>query len=100
MLKTRYQFIKRLYPNYVLVFIEKKQKYHLVEEQMRFLKIFKKKNMINTLEYYHINYLVIDNLSIVKKKEFSDNRYLELLKKAIIIELMNRFEMKKKEKRI
>jgi len=96
MLKTRYQFIKRLYPNYVLVFVVKHKKYHLVEEQMRFLKIFKKKNIIDTLEFYHINYLVVDNLSIIKRKDYSDNRYLELLKKAIIIEIMNRSEVKSK----
>lgn len=66
-----------------------KKKYYLVEEQMKFIKLFKKKNIIETLEFYNINYIIIDNLTIIKRKEFSDNKYLELLKSGIIILMIN-----------
>lgn len=88
MLRNRYRFIKRLYPNYIVIFMIKK-KYYLVEEQMRFLKFFKKKNIIKTLEFYNINYIIMDNLTIIKRKEYTNNKYLELLKKGIIIQMID-----------
>lgn len=90
MLRNRYRFIKKLYPNYIIIFMMKK-KYYLVEEQMRFIKLFKKKNIIETLEFYNINYIIIDNLTIIKRKEFNDNKYLELLKSGIIILMINNY---------
>lgn len=68
-----------------------KKKYYLVEEQMKFIKLFKKRNIIETLEFYNINYIIIDNLTIIKRKEFNDNKYLELLKSGIIILIVNNY---------
>ena len=58
---------------------------------MKFVRLFKKKNIVSTMEYYHINYLVVDNLTIIKRKEYDDNKYLELLKKGIILEIINSY---------
>lgn len=43
-----------------------------------------KEKIVNTLEREKINYFIIDNLDIIKRKEFTDNRYLEYKKKVII----------------
>ncbi len=36
---------------------------------------------------YHINYLIIDNLEIVKKVEFTDNQYNHIKRKVELVKL-------------
>ncbi len=85
--KFRYQFTKETFPGYI-VFIVVKKKYVTYDDDLEILKYIKYKNRLNLLDKYKINYLVLDNLDIIVKKEFNDNNYnrylyLEKLDKVI-----------------
>ncbi len=71
--KNRYIFIKRTYPKSVVVFI-KKGKYVSYGLDKEFLKYWHFKK-INDLNYWHINYLVVENMQILEHKEFLNNSY-------------------------
>ena len=86
-MKNKYIFLKRIYKEFVIVF-KSKNHYQLYGNDILILKYFKIKNIINTLEYYNINYIILDNFDIIKKKVFDNNRYNELLYKYIVIELI------------
>ena len=73
MLKTRYNFIKRLYKDYIIIFKKNNNNYIYDYE---FLRLFKDKlNIIDKLNKYHINYIIIDNMKIINIKKYSDNKY-------------------------
>ena len=73
MLKTRYNFIKRLYKDYIIIFKKNNNNYIYDYD---FLYLFKDKiNIINKLNKYHINYIIIDNVKIINIKKYSDNLY-------------------------
>ena len=95
MIKTRYKFLKRLYKDYILVFIVKG--YYYVYYRDVFVLSFKEKTLIQTLESNHINYIIIDNLTIIKKTLFKDNRYYEFLfKNELVTSLCYNFNEAKK----
>ena len=67
-MKERYRVIKSLYPNY-LIFIKVKNKYKLLGIN---------KEIINTFGLgiiKNVNYLKLDNLDIIEKKEYKNNNY-------------------------
>ena len=72
--KNRYVFIKRTYPNTMIIFKNKDSKYSGYKEQKEFLEYlkFKKLNNLNKLK---INYIVISNMQILKYVTFDDNKY-------------------------
>ena len=72
--KNRYVFIKRTYPNTVVIFKNKDNKYIGYSEQKEFLEYlkFKKLNNLNKLK---INYIVISNMQILEHVKFDDNKY-------------------------
>lgn len=71
--KNRYVFIKRTYPNTIVIF-EKNNKYIGYREDKEFLEFlkFKKLNDLNKLK---INYIVIRNMIILEHKTFDKNMY-------------------------
>ena len=71
--KNRYVFIKRTYPNTIVIF-EKNNKYKGYSEQKEFLEYLKFKNL-NNLNKLRINYIVIRNMTILEHKEFDKNMY-------------------------
>ncbi len=86
MLKTRYYFFRKLYPNTFLIFQGKKN-YFIFEKDAeigKFIGISKRISI--KLEYYHINYIILDNLTIIAYKQYEDNRYLEFQKKIELYE--------------
>ena len=73
MLKTRYKFIKKIYNDYIIIFIKNDYNY-LYDYEI--LSIFKDKdNIINKLNKYYINYIILDNMKIIDIKIFKDNKY-------------------------
>ena len=73
MLKTRYSFIKRLYNDYIIIYI-KNNNYYIYNYE--FLRLFNDKiNIINKLNKYHINYIIIDNMKIIDIVKYIDNKY-------------------------
>ena len=87
MLKTRFTFLKRLYLEYVIIF-KINRKLYVYGYDLRIIRYFKLNNILGTLNKYGVNYIIIDNLNIVVKKEFKYNKYLELLYKSILIYLI------------
>ena len=71
MIKTRYNFIKNIYNDYIIIYI-KNNNYYIYDYE--FLFILKGK-LINKLNKNHINYLIIDNMNIINKITFNDNKY-------------------------
>ena len=81
-MKERYEVIKKLYPNY-LILIRYKDK----------LKTFKEDKIIynyinKNINKYHINYIILNKLDIEKIKEYSDNNYINIYFKIKIINLL------------
>ena len=70
MLRTRHDFIKSIYNDYIIIYI--KNNYYIYDYE--FLFILKGK-LINKLNNNHINYLIIDNMNIINKITFNDNKY-------------------------
>lgn len=85
MLKTRYKFIKRLYKDYIILF--RKNNYNYIYNY-EFLSFFKDKNIINKLNKYHINYIIVDNMKIVDITIFKDNKYNYYNNRYIIYKIM------------
>ena len=71
MLKNRHDFIKKIII-IMLLFILKNNNYYIYDYEFIY---FLKGNLINELNKYHINYIIIDNMKIIKKIMFNDNKY-------------------------
>ena len=85
MLKTRYKFLKKLYPWDVILFY-KDGKYLLYDNDYYVLRVISYYNIVNELENNHINYLIINNLRVIKHNIYCDNKYYEYLFKGLLIE--------------
>lgn len=85
--KTRYIFIKRTYPNTIVIF-EKNNKFNGYREDKEFLEYlkFKKLDDLNKLK---INYIVISNMNILEHKTFDDNMYNNYYAKFSLFKLVN-----------
>jgi hypothetical protein len=89
-MKNRYEIIKSLYPNY-LILIKKKNKYFTFNIDKNILKYINyKKN--KDLEKKNINYLILDNLDIIKTTDYKEKNkyYTYLIKSSIIINIESR----------
>lgn len=88
MIKTRYQFIKRLYPNYVLIFLQKKELITFgIDYKIEKIVRRPKEKLVKSLECGCINYLLIDNMNIIKKQEFLENQYTLFAKKIELLDI-------------
>ena len=83
-LRNRYVFIKRLYPDTLIVFI-KKNKYFLLDNDKYIYEYFNKN--IKQIALNNIDYIIIDNLYIVDKLFNKNNNYNKYNK----IILINKF---------
>ena len=84
---NRYSFTKEVYPNYVVLLV-KKNKYYSYSIDRKVLDYIKFKDKTYILRKKHINYLVLDELDIVEKYEYSNNQldryiYLVNMKKVL-----------------
>lgn len=73
-LKNRYIFIKRTYPN-TLVLFDKKNKFASYKSEREFLDFLKFKDL-KDLNRLKINYIIISNMTILKQVNFANNQYL------------------------
>ena len=69
-MKNRLELISLLYKDYVILILIKKKLYIYENNKLSSFKDF------NKLKELHINYIILDNLDIIKK-EYKDNKYLE-----------------------
>ena len=80
-LRNRYSFIKKVYPNTLLIFI-KNNKYFCIDNDYYIYKYFN--NDIKQLRLNNIDYIIIDNLNIIEKS-FNKNNYYNKYYKLILI---------------
>ena len=92
MLMRRVSFLKKLYSDYV-IFVLKNEKYYvfkddrIVIENLISKSVLKEKD-INKID--SVNYIILDNLTILKKYETYENKYNYILKKQKLIEMLKR----------
>lgn len=82
-IRSRYEFAKNCYKECVILVLKKKRLYSYNEKNN--LVSFKK---IKFLKKLHINYIIIDDLDIIKR-EYEDNRYLEYYLKYHLNNILN-----------
>ena len=82
-MKNRYNFAKICYKEYVILILKNRKLYTYNEEGI--LYNFK---YINKLKELHINYVILDNLDIIKR-EYNDNGYKEYYYKYKINKLLD-----------
>ena len=73
-MKNRYNMAKLWYNEYVILIVKKGKLYTYINNKLVNFKEIKK------LREYHINYIIIDNLDIYKKKYIDNNYNLYYLK--------------------
>lgn len=88
---NRYREIKNIYNDYI-IFIKRKNKdyklYNIDKKIFEYLNLKK----INFLKTYEINYLILDNLDIVEKYEYENNRYYEYYIKVLLTNTIKNIE--------
>lgn len=102
--KYRYEFTKKVYPEYI-VFLVVKNKYvtygldldlvNYIINENKIRNTYGKKrksteiNIFNLLDRYKINYLILDNLDIITKKDYLDNNYNKYIYLFILNKVIN-----------
>lgn len=83
-MKERYEVIKKLCPNYLILLIKNNKYYTFYEDKLIF-------NYINkNLNKYEINYIILNNLDIIVKKEYENNNFLNYYFKVNLINILER----------
>ena len=83
-MKERYNVLKHIYQNYLILIIKNNKYYTFDEDKIIF-------NYINrNLNKYEINYIILDNLDIIVKKEYENNKYLNYYFKINLINILER----------
>ena len=101
MYNTRYWFIKKVYPNYLLLFKTNKNKlgYRSYGNDKRLLWFVRGytvsiNKVTDNLEKNNINYLLIDNdTRIIKLYKTNNNRYITFLYRAIVKDIVSRIRV-------
>ena len=89
-MKNRYNFARICYNEYVILILKNKKLYSYNEEN----KLYNFK-YINKLKELHINYIILDNLDVIKH-EYIDNKYKEYYYKYKINKLLDILLIKRK----
>ena len=84
---NRYSFTKEVYSNYIIL-LKRKNRYYSYSIDRKVLDYIKFKDKTYILRKKHINYLVLDELDIIEKDEYSDSQldkyiYLVYMKKIL-----------------
>ena len=89
-LKSRYTFIKKYYPNHLFVFATNKgYKYYGVDK--RIIENFcKSKSVFKWLQKKQINYLIIDNTTIIDSFEYDDSQYEKYYYQSILCDILGK----------
>lgn len=91
-MKNRYEIIKKLYPNYLILINHKNNLISFKNDKiiLKYFNIKKKK----VLYQKHINYLILNNLEIEEIKDYQEENkyYLYLLRACLITKIKARFK--------
>ena len=80
----RYYFIKRLYPKTIII-IKQKEKYISFDIDKDILTFI---DDYSVLDKYHINYMIIDNLDIIKFQKYQNNDYDKYMYISKLVKLL------------
>ena len=83
-MKERYEVIKKLYPNYLILIIKNNKYYTFDEDKLIYTYINR------NLNKHEINYIILNNLDIIIKKEYENNNYLNYYFKINLINILER----------
>lgn len=92
MLMRRVGFLKKLYSDYV-IFVLKNEKYYVFKDDRLVIENLISKSVLKEKDIDKINdvnYIILDNLTILKKYETYENKYNYILKKRKLIEMLKR----------
>lgn len=92
MLMRRVRFLKKLYSDYV-IFVLKNEKYYVFKDDRIVIENLISKSVLKEKDIDKINdvnYIILDNLTILKKYETYENKYNYILKKQKLIEMLKR----------
>lgn len=78
-MKNRYIFFKRLYKDYVIVFVEKD----------RYISFGIDKYLLEFINNKDLNYIIVDNDNDIKVKKFKVNKYREYVYKIFLFHLID-----------
>ena len=81
-MKERYDVLKHIYQNYLILII-KNNKYYTFDEDKLIFNYLKRK-------FNNINYIILNNLDIIIKKEYENNNYLNYYFKVNLINILER----------
>lgn len=97
MYNTRYWFMKKLYPEYLLLFKTNKNKlgYRCYGIDKYIINYFRNYEIsiniiLKKLEKNDINYIMIDNLDMIKIYKTNNNRYYKYLYESITLYIFDR----------
>lgn len=82
----RYKFLKKYYPDYI-VFITNKNKLITYDYDLKIVKLFNYKLL-------NINYIILDNIDIIKKIDNKINNYFYYFKITLLIDIINTIRKK------
>ena len=86
---NRFVFLKKHHKR-DLIIIKRKNKYYSFSYDKEILKLIKFTNSFKLLDKYQISYKVIDNLEIIKNKNFCNNNYKKNLYIVKIRKILDR----------
>lgn len=81
---TRYSYIKKLYPNRLII-IKTKKGYTSFNKDKILLDYLINSHKIHTIDNLELDYLIVDNMLVVKERCFTNNNYYKYLKVASTI---------------
>ena len=93
-IRNRYVFIKRTYPNTIVVF-KKENKYKSYGEYEKFLE-YLKFHKLNDLNKLNINYIVIGDMAILEHKTFKNNNFNIYYSKFNLFKLFNQIRQRRR----
>ena len=79
---NRYNFIKKMYPDYLILLVSKNNYTSFYLDKLIYSYYLDKVFKLN------INYIILDGLDIIKKVEFSNNKYYYYSKLVLIKEVI------------
>lgn len=85
---NRYSFLKRLNRNYI-VLIKKNKKYFSYDNDLKILNYLGFKSSLKILDKRKINYIVLEDLEILKQRNYKNNNYRKYLKLTYLCEVLN-----------
>lgn len=90
-MRSRYEFTKNLYKDYI-VLIYKKKKYYSFDSDKRILDYIDFNNKLYKLKKYSINFIVLDDLEIIGMANYKDNNYNKYLYISYIKDILIRIK--------